>query len=174
MGILDDLEARDPVTKTVAIYMDTAAVSEVMALRDEVQRVRANELPGLKSEAAVHQRRLEEAEARMLESEREFRFKALSDAEYDHLLNQHKSDDEKLLYDPETFPAALIATASFEPVLTEAEAHRVRGLVSSYEWDALFGTAFKVQVEKPRPFTGPGTDRIPGSGLSSITASTKV
>ena len=172
MGILDELESRTEVTVSVPIYMDGEAVTEVMELRTELQRVRANELPGLKSEAAVHQRRLDEAEARMLESERQFRFKALSDAAYDDVLNAHKSDDEKLLYDPETFPAALIAATSVDPVLTVADANRVRDLVTPYEWDALFAGAFKAQNEKPRPFTGPATGGMPGSGRSLITAST--
>lgn len=172
MGLLEELEARPPVTKPVTIYMDTGAVTEVLELREDVRRVKGNELPGLKSEAAVHQRRLDEAEARMLASERVFRFKALSDAEYEALIDAYPSADERYAYDLDAFPVPMIAAASFDPVLTVDEAQRLQGLVTKYEWDQLFAAAFSVQVEKPRPFTGTGTGRTLGSGLNSITAST--
>ena len=95
---------------------------------------------------------------------------ALSDAEYDALLSAHPDPADKVIFDVDTFPQALVAAASHDPVLTVDDAERLRGMVHKYEWQTLFEAAFGVQNEKPRPFTGTGTAPAPIGAASSATA----
>jgi hypothetical protein len=167
MGILEDLKAREAVTRTVPIYMDSDAVNEVQALRDEATRVRRSQAPSLRDGDAGHTRRLEEAEARMVASERTFTFKAIPVLDFEELLAEYPDGDG---FDVETFPPALIAAAGVDPVLTLAEVHELKRLVTKYEWENLFAAAFKVQTTTPRPFTSPGTAQMVASALNSTTA----
>lgn len=101
-------------------------------------------------------------------------FQALSAQEYDDLIAKHpptkkQRDDGIRGFNPDTFPAALIAASLVKPKLT---VEQVKALYQSADWSdgeraSLFGGAFEVnQAGIDVPFTGTASDETDSSSSS--------
>jgi hypothetical protein len=77
-----------------------------------------------------------------------FRFRTLNDKEASDLLAKHPSpkDDkglERYDWDPQTYPAALVAACALEPVMSEEQAGRLFDRLNLTQRNELFGTAWR-------------------------------
>ena len=72
------------------------------------------------------------------------------------LLSEHEADGE--LFDRDTFPGALIAACSLDPVLTVAEVTELGDLLTDGQWDELFSASWDACRE---------VDDVPFSALAS-------
>lgn len=91
-----------------------------------------------------------------------FVFQSLGRALYDALVNEHPpvdDDTSRWIWDPETFPAALISACLVEPKLTVDEVTQLRRSPAwtSAEFDALFTAAHAVNTENRLTSLGKGS-----------------
>ena len=134
------------------------------------------ELPDLEAELERLGTSLEDATAT-------FTFQSLGRRTFEALLDAHPAPEEGMLYDPDSFPQALIAAACVEPTLTledvagytdEETGQHVDGIWDEFpraECDGLFATAWGLSWERPRPLSETATARTRNGGQNSPTAS---
>lgn len=82
-------------------------------------------------------------------AETEFVFEALGDREWSDLLAAHPSEDEKQLWDPETFGPALIASCSVDPVMSPEQVLELFEVLNAAQRDELWRGAYEVNTEAP-------------------------
>lgn len=92
-------------------------------------------------------KRVRDLEDQMRESSTVFRFRALGDREYRSLKAAHPGSDGQA-FNVTTYPAALIAASSADPVMTVPDVERLFEVLSEGQRDELFGAAFIVNEGK--------------------------
>lgn len=152
--------------RTVEVCLDGSLSAEVEDLERQVARHRGWK-PGSLSEAdprAELRERIEELREQQRESVYTFRFRSLSARAYSDLLAQHPPREqdrtERLRFNTETFPVALIAACCVDPEMTVEEAGDLLDEVSAGTRDALFAAAWaanEVAVSVPFSSSGSGT-----------------
>lgn len=134
-------------TVTLCLRGDLAAEHEAaVAALDALLR------DGLSSEslaapAVEAAKKVRELEDQMRQASTTFRFRALGDREYRALKAAHPGSDGAA-FNVETYPAALIAASSADPVMTVPDVERLFEVMSEGQRDELFGAAFVVNEGK--------------------------
>lgn len=140
--------------------------SDLMAERNDLQRAwaeavvldeRENRLP----EAPGLRKQIDELNERIDQSAQWFTFTEISRYDYEKLLRQHPpkgANKDEYMWDPETFPPALIAAASLEPKLSLPDATQLWRELPRGEAGRLFQGALAPQL-------GPGDLPLASSGI---------
>jgi len=127
------------------------------ATRGDLSENRLPEAPGIVDE-------LRAVEAAIAASEFEFTFEALGRQEYLQLLAahppRHEDRTERLSFNGETFPPALVAASAVEPAISEAQAAQLVERLSDAQFSKLWNAALTVNI---------GDDSAPKSVLRSAT-----
>ena len=160
------------VTKKVPIQIDGEVAVEIQELRAQITLAEQFDSKRNEPETALKlKKELDELIERSHDTEVTFTFKSLGRIVYDELveLPEHQPSDEQkkegATFNPDTFPAALVAAACIDPEISPEEATEI---FDDSEWNGaelqkLFFGALKVNTE---------TGDIPLSrGGSSTTAS---
>lgn len=103
--------------------------------------------------AAALVERIEAARKKIKASEVEFRFRALPDwsddpavTTWSDLLAKHPGGPDQL-FDPETFPRALVAACAIDPVMSADQVNRLFAVLNEGQREALFNGAYSVNKE---------------------------
>lgn len=183
---------KKPLQRTIPIVLDPELADEYEIARKDRDLLRTRlELRSDDLEVAA---RLEQAEKRVAEVEERLTdaegvvwvtFRGVGRARYDALVEAHPPSaeqqlkakqqlgtDEKLMWNPDTFPPALIAMSLVEPQLTEVQ---VLKLWTSEEWNQaelanLLTTAMEVNSTRRTVELGKDLHVTRGSGSKSGTA----
>ena len=103
--------------------------------------------------------KVRELEAEMREASTTFLFRALGDREYRALKAAHPGrEGQQESFNVDTYPAALVAASSADPVMTVPDVERLFEVLSEGLRDQLFGAAFMVNE---------GRDGVPFSERAS-------
>lgn len=129
-----------------------------IALRDDLQLNRDPQAPAVIDE-------LRDVEAELAASEFPFTFEALGRHKYMRVKAAHparKQDrSDRLDFNADTFPAALIAASAVEPTMTDEQAVELVDRLSDGQFTKLWNAAIAVNV---------GSDDVPKSVLRSDSA----
>lgn len=136
--------------KSVSLCLAGDAVAELEGLEQQLAKLGDAWQPD--SLAATDPRaklakQVHAARERVRASETEFRFQALGDREWSDLHAAHPSKEKGQAWDPETFPHALIAACSVDPVMTAEQVIELFELLNAGQRDALFQCAYDANVE---------------------------
>lgn len=168
VSIRERLFARPRPTQTIAVRVDdtSEADAELLAARTELRQA---QLRDREAEAAAAQQRVEQAQARVAEGFVEFTLTALPPADLEALLATHpptpeqKRNDPDGNYNPETFPAAVLAACVDSDMSEDDWREFLRsGPVGQGEASALWRAAMQVNDRSPDVRVGNGW-RGPGS-----------
>ena len=146
------LKQAKPRETTVPIYMAGDLVAEIERLERQLAEVgaaqwQADSLASTNPTTAIAQK-IEAARKKLKASEVEFRFRALPDDQWSDLLAAHPpKDPEKQLFDPDSFPRALIAACALDPVMTPEQVDRLFAVLNQGQRNSLFDGAYQVNVE---------------------------
>lgn len=128
------------------------------AIRDDMSSNAADQAPKILDQ-------LRTLETELAEAETLFTFEALGGQEYKQLRaafppsKDHRRDGFD--FNPNTFPTALIAACSVDPVMTLPQAKELEGILSDGQFAKLWNTAISVNI---------GDDSAPKSVLPSALA----
>lgn len=104
----------------------------------------------------------------------ELKFRALPRRAYRDLLDAHPSTEEGTDWNMETFPPALIAACSIDPVFTVEQATEMWEEWESGELGRMFLLCWQLNENQTALSFGlPGSGRTTGSGKKSATAPSK-
>ena len=146
------LKRAKPRETTVAVYLAGDLVADIERLERQLADAggtqwQADSLAS-KNPAVVIADKIEAARKRLKASEEEFRFRALSDDQWSDLLAAHPpKDPEKNLFDPDTFPRALIAACCIDPVMSPEQVDRLFAVLNQAQRNEIFDGAYGVNTE---------------------------
>jgi hypothetical protein len=148
--ISDILNRAKPRETTLPIYLDGSAASEVEQLERQLAGLADTWAPD--SLAATDPskdlaQQIQAARTRMQESAVEFRLRALGDKVWSDLLAAHPAKNADELWDPTTFPKALVAACCLDPVMTESEVGQLYEVLNEGQRGELFRAAYSVNTE---------------------------
>jgi hypothetical protein len=92
------------------------------------------------------------------------RLRGIGRNRFRQLMNAHPAPEEQEsggAFDLQTFPIALVAACSLDPVLTEDDAEELGDLITDGQWDQVFNAAWEACRE---------ADGVPFSALAWVTA----
>jgi hypothetical protein len=164
MTTLNDLRAKFIAReKSVTLVSDGALLAEHEALAAQLAAAMAQTRTSLADGGGVHElaEQVTALEARIAASTVTIRLRGLGRNAFRRLLAEHESDGEP--FDKDTFPVALIAACSLDPVLTGTEAADLGDVLTDGQWDEVFSAAWDACRE---------VDGVPFSVLAS--AATRV
>ncbi len=191
-SIVDDiLDAATRKYQDAKVFMDGAAFSEAEALRLQALEARQVEKAAAGQDDSAYdlhspvpgiEAKLQEALDRLRASQVTFRFYALPANDYDALVDAHPSGNDDYGWDPETFPAALIASSCGmvrgpgvdADHLTLEEANRLEGGLDKPQWGTMLAAALAAQTRAAEPFTYAASGPTSGTDSKSTTAANKV
>lgn len=81
-------------------------------------------------------------ESQIADSRVVFRLRGLGRNKFRHLLAEHPSPDDNGPFDRDTFPVALIAACSLDPVMSETDVNDLADVISDGQFDELFSAAW--------------------------------
>jgi hypothetical protein len=149
-----------PVERVVSVCVAGKLVSEHQELEVELERAQDADMRtgarlsgtsdgGNTTELA---RKIRDLEERMRSATYTFRFRAVTPEEWSNLITAHPDDDEKRLFDPETFPPAAIAKCCYEPagMNDPAKVAELMQLLSPAQQADLFDGAWEVNTSAPK------------------------
>ena len=91
--------------------------------------------------------RLKAVEAEMRSNTATFQFRAVGEKAWSDLLAAHPPrEDKKEMWDPATFPTALIAASAVDPIMTPDEAGRLLEAFNLDQRNTLFGAAYSANI----------------------------
>lgn len=150
MADMTDILARvKPIKTQVTICLD----GDLVLRRDQIQE-RLDALAGWKSSSLSDTDPrtallddLAQVEQGMRDASQTFTFKSVGDKTSSDLLAAHPSPkdergNEKYSFDPATYPAALIAAASVDPVMTVEQVETLFDSLNLHQRNQLFNAAF--------------------------------
>ena len=143
------LASTRPVKAEATICLDGELVLERDRLQAEINRHAGWESSSLSDTdpRTPLLEQLADVEARMREASQRFVFRSIGGVASSDLLAAHpspKGDDGEDLYafDPKTYPAALVAAASVDPVISVEEAEQLFDLLNLDQRNKLFNAAY--------------------------------
>ena len=177
MSVADILASRKPRTRRVRFLFDGDLADEIDRTRSAVRRAVADGSAIQSTEVRDLQTKLDELEAAADAATVEFVFHAIPRSKLDELSAAHPPTEDQwsryrervkanpLLsppeFDPESFAPSLIAVASADPKMSEAEAAELWAGLSDGEAGRLFDAAWSVQKHgSDRPLSQSGTSGI--------------
>lgn len=165
----DILKMKKGRRKTITIQLDGDLANQIEQLEDQIRQARIRDRkpnrPNVPDEAPALMEQLDQLVRDNQDSVATFTFASIGRAAYDELVNACPPSDEQrkeqpgIGWNPETFPPALVAAASFDPKISEAEALEIW---NSPDWNGgevvkLFSAALEVNTELPKiPFSNIG------------------
>ena len=146
--------------KSVVLVTDGGLLAEHEELSKELEKALAATRKSLADDGGVRgiAERIQALEAQIAEATVTFKLRGIGRNRFRRLIAEHP--DDKKAFDEETFPAALIAACSLDPVLTEAEAGELADILTDAQFDELFDAAWRACRE---------VDGVPFSVLASVT-----
>lgn len=147
--------------KSVTLIADGTLLErheQAVAELEAAEKVAASSLGGNPQARALAEI-VREVEEQLAASTVTFRFRGLGRNSFNRLLTEHPGEPGKP-YNPDTFPIALIAACSLDPVMTVDEVTDLGDVINDGQFDALFGACWDACREVP--------DGVPFSGLASI------
>jgi hypothetical protein len=164
------LKKAKPRETTVAVYLAGDVVADIERLERQLADAgaaqwKADSLAATDPTKAIAEK-IEAARKRLKASEAEFRFRALPDKEWSDMLAAHPPRDaEKEMFNPETFPRALIAACCVDPVMTPEQVDRLFGVLNQAQRNQVFDTAYEVNMEASTiPFSVTASALLAGLG----------
>ena len=144
--------------KSVTIITGGGLLAEHEALSADLATAMAQTRTSLADGSNVRElgERLADLEAQIAASAVQIRLRGVGRNHFRRLLSEHEADGE--LFDRDTFPGALIAACSLDPVLTVAEVTELGDLLTDGQFDELFSAAWDACRE---------VDDVPFSALAS-------
>jgi hypothetical protein len=138
--------------KTVTFVTAGDLLDQHETLTAQLSTAMSQTLPGIRELGE----RITALEAQIAESTVMITVRGIGRNAFRRLLDEHKSDGEP--FDRETFPPALIAACSLDPVMTVDEVNGLGDVLTFAQWDELFGAAWEACRE---------VDGVPFSVLAS-------
>lgn len=153
----DKFRARE---KTVTLVADGPLLAEHERLSAELEAANNNAASSLAADPRVAElaTAVKDCEQRISDATVSLRFRGLGRNAFRRLLADHASDDGAA-FDKATFPQALVAACSLDPVMTVADVESLADLLSDGQFDSLFQAAWDACRE---------VDGVPFNGLASI------
>lgn len=151
MPDISDIIARaKPRESVVPVFLDGSAAAEVEALERQLADLADTWEPD--SLAATNPaedlaRQIQAARQRMRESQVDFRLRALGDKAWSDLVASHPSKDKSQLFDPTTFPRALVAACCVDPVMDAGQAAELFEVLNEGQRGDLWRAAYAVNAE---------------------------
>lgn len=174
MSAIDEiLRKAKPATAGVRICLDGSLLGEIDLLEDRLSELAGWEPvslsdPDPRTELRAKLQELKD-QARADQNQQEFRFQALGDKAWSDLLAAHpaREDNEEDAgrWDSTTFPAALVAAASVDPVMQVEDVERLWAVLNGHSRNLLFTTAYSANVRSVDVPFSPGS-----SGAADATA----
>ncbi|HEY5834978.1 hypothetical protein [Streptomyces sp.] len=146
------LKQAKPRETTVPVYMAGDLVAEIERLERQLAEAgagawKADSLADTNPTRAIAEK-IEAVREKLKKSEVEFRFRALPDDQWSDLLAAHPpKDSEQHLFNPDTFPRALIAACAVDPIMEVEQVDRLFGVLNQAQRNALFDGAYGVNTE---------------------------
>jgi hypothetical protein len=146
------LKQAKPRETVAAVYLDGATAAEIERLDRQLAEASDGTWQASSMADAHPGREIAEkiaaAREKLKASEAEFRFRALPDREWSDLLAAHPPRDaEKEMFNPDTFPAALIAACAVDPAMTSDQVGRLFAVLNQGQRNQLFTAAYEVNTE---------------------------
>lgn len=144
------LKKAKPRETTVAVFLAGDVVAEIERLERQLAEAsdgpwKADSLAATDPTKAIAEK-IAAARKRLKASEAEFRFRALPDDQWSDLLAAHPGKEDQL-FDPGTFPRALIAACCVDPVMTAEQVDRLFGVLNQAQRNEVFDGAYGVNTE---------------------------
>lgn len=150
--------------KAVTLITDGSLLAEHERLSAELEQAvarGANSLAG-NTDARTIAEQVRALEAQIDQATVTIRVRGIGRNRFRRLLDEHKAaDGSDEVFDPDSFPVALVAACSLDPVMSEAEARDLADLLTDGQWQELFDAAFLACRE---------VDEVPFSVLASAVA----
>lgn len=159
---IQSLVARPPREKVVPVFSDYVAVNKYQRLSNELSNT-PEILPRYKKLLSE----LKQAEQEIEDATLELTFHSISRKDLRFLLDYHQPTEEQkkenpdMLYNPDTFPAALIAACCVDPIMTYEDAQAIFDNWSEAEAMSLFDAAWQLCFIKTTPNYHASIDRDP-------------
>lgn len=173
---------KTPRVKTVSIQLDGTIAAEIETAQAAlVEAKRADSRSDSMADAPkapIVQERLNALIEQAQDTVQVFKFRSIGRQAYELLLRKHKptaaqrKEEKTIQFNPDTFPPALVAAASYDPVITEEEAIEI---FDDPDWNnaellKLYFAAEGAQSESTDiPLSSTATGQILDSVLKSIT-----
>jgi hypothetical protein len=164
------LKKAKPRETTVSVFLAGDVVADIERLERQLADVGASAWSADSLASADPRKPIAEkiaaARERLKKSEAEFRFRALPDKDWSDLLAAHPPRDaEKEMFNPETFPRALIAACCVDPVMTPEQVDRLFGVLNQAQRNQVFDGAYEVNTEGTSiPFSVTASALLAGLG----------
>jgi hypothetical protein len=129
--------------KAVTLVADGGLLAEHEAAVAQLSRALGAARTSLADGSAVHElaEQVTNLEARIAASSVTFRFRGLGRTKFRALLAEHPGDDDAA-FDRDTFPPALVAACSLDPVMSAADVRDLADAITDGQFDALFGACW--------------------------------
>lgn len=160
---LDEIRAKFVAReKAVDLITDGGLLAEHERLTAELERATSMPADSLAGSATARElaEQVRALEERIAEATVTFRVRGLGRNQFRRLLAEHKGEGDDV-FDPDTFPVALIAACSLDPVMTEEQAASLADVLTDGQWQELYDAAFGACRE---------VDGVPFSLLASAVA----
>lgn len=148
-GIEDILAAARPREAEVGLCLAGDLAADAERITAEIRRLGDDYAPSSLADVdprSALRAELDKVHAAMREAEVAFRFKALAREDYSNLLAAHPPVKEGGLFNAETFPPALIAASSIEPVMTLEQAEHLYSVINQHSRDLLWSAAWRANT----------------------------
>lgn len=166
LSISDILAMKKPMTKVVTVQLDGEVAEQIINLTQELRLAERSDLTSNKPDRAPGiKAQLEDLRAQARTTEASFSFQSIGRVEYDALLEANKPTSaqakEKMQFNVDTFPAALVAASCIDPKM---EPEIAQAMFDSPDWNGaelqeLFMAAFSANNEIPDiPLSNDGSE----------------
>jgi hypothetical protein len=153
MTTLNELRAKFTAReKSVTLVTAGDLLAEHEALSAQLATAMSQTLPGVRELAE----QVTALESQIAASTVTIKVRGIGRNQFRRLMAEHKSDGDP--FDPDTFPPALVAACSLDPVMTVTDAVDLGDVLTFGQWDELFGAAWEACRE---------VDGVPFSVLAS-------
>lgn len=147
--------------KSVTLITDGGLLAEHEDLVAQLEAALVQERNSLADDGGVRDlaEQVQDLERRIAESRVTLRLRGIGRNQFRRLLDAHESDGEP--FNPETFPVALVAACSLDPVMSTGDVESLADFITPGQWDTVFTAAWEACRE---------VDEVPFSVLASVTA----
>lgn len=151
--------------KSVVLVMDGGLLAEHDRLVQMLEVALATARTSLADDrgAPTLAAKIEGLEERIAEESVTIKLRGIGRNRFRQLMAAHPAPEGQKggAFDLDTFPVALVAACSLDPVMTEADARGLGDLLTDGQWDQVFDAAWSACRE---------ADGVPFSALASVTA----